>query len=55
MSSLPPVNGRLSEETLEDCHAFNDVAVTKTKIYDHHRTVDVIQELNPLDEEDDDE
>jgi len=42
MSSLPPVNERLSEETLEDCHAFNNVVITKTKIHDHHCTISVI-------------
>ena len=27
---LTPVNERLSEETLEDCHAFNDLVMTRT-------------------------
>mmetsp|Transcript_40074 Transcript_40074/g.60678 ORF Transcript_40074/g.60678 Transcript_40074/m.60678 type:complete len:289 (+) Transcript_40074:147-1013(+) len=26
---LPPLNERLSDETLEDCHAFSDVVITK--------------------------
>merc|ERR1711862_505868 len=31
LSKLPAVNERLSEETLDDCHAFNVVVVTRCK------------------------
>ena len=53
VSSLPPLNEQLSKETLEDCHTFNDVVVTKTKMHDHHCSVDIIQELKPLDDDND--
>ena len=50
MSNLPSVNERMSEETLDDCHAFADVAVRSSKASTASVGTDRELFLDPLDE-----